>query len=93
MFDIVMRKKKRSRRWEGPSSHYLETRTEGYSHDELLASQKRVADELASSKRHGAVVVRHGCDVICPLGVVEETEWREERNGLENCTRMHTGEG
>lgn len=57
-------------------------RSKGYSHDELLASQKRVADELASSKRHGAVVVRHGCDVICPLGVVEETEWREERNGL-----------
>lgn len=32
-------------------------------HDHLLASQQRVADELASSEGDGAVVVRHGDDV------------------------------
>jgi hypothetical protein len=32
-----------------------------YSHDHLLATQKRVADELASSQGNGAVVVGHGC--------------------------------
>lgn len=34
------------------------------SHDHLLASQQRVADELASSQSNGAVVVRHGCGVV-----------------------------
>lgn len=30
-----------------------------YSHDHLLASQKRVADELARPQGHGGIVVRH----------------------------------
>ena len=33
-----------------------------HSHDHLLASQQRVADELASSEGDGGVVVRHGFD-------------------------------
>lgn len=37
-----------------------ETRCNGkYSHDHLLASQERVADELASSQGNGRVGVRH----------------------------------
>lgn len=34
------------------------------SHDHLLATQQGVADELASAKRHGSVVVRHVCDIL-----------------------------
>lgn len=36
----------------------------GNSHDHLLATQQGVADELASAKRHGSVVVRHVCDIL-----------------------------
>merc|ERR1712000_284358 len=32
----------------------------GYSHNHLLATQERVADELARAQGNGGVVVRHG---------------------------------
>lgn len=35
-------------------------RQKGHSHNHLLATQERVADELAGAQSHGRVVVRHG---------------------------------
>lgn len=33
-----------------------------YSHNHLLAAQKRVTDELARAQCHGGIDVRHLCD-------------------------------
>lgn len=57
----------------GPRSGNLSNRggkAGSNSHDHLLTAQQRVADELASSKRHGAVVVRHGCG--CGDGLIRD---------------------
>lgn len=35
-----------------------------YSHNHLLAAQKRVTDELARAQCHGGIDVRHLCDCV-----------------------------
>lgn len=49
-------------------------RARSYSHNHLLATQERVADELASSQGNGGVVVRHG-----GLWLVSAGGWLRER--------------
>lgn len=67
LLDIMARLAVSQRGWAG-----------GNSHDHLLTAQQRVADELASSKRHGAVVVRHGCGCGDGLSVMWVTEERTD---------------
>lgn len=47
---------------------------DGYSHDHLLATQERVADELASPQGNGGVSVRH-------FVFVELSKWQRSRGG------------
>ena len=53
---------------------------DGYSHDHLLATQQRVADELASSQGNGSLVVRHGCG----CAVVEVSGWVIDEGGRQD---------
>jgi hypothetical protein len=58
-----LRDSRRSHQVRGNGAVHRAKREGGlYSHNHLLAAQKRVTDELARAQCHGGIDVRHLCD-------------------------------